>query len=157
MVDFGGTSAPVAFTYAWPEAPGLTLTAPTTTLAPGTVALTGVGKNSKGIGSGGVLVTLQSRAAGTTAAFANLATATTATNGTFSFSRAATASTDVRIAVINDIVSPTLSLTIVPSPSVVGISASTGTRNGGQTITLTGTYLRNATVTVAARRPDRSW
>ena len=113
MVDFGGTSAPAAFTYAWPEAPGLTLKAPTTTLAPGTVALTGVVKNGNGLGSGAVLMTLQARAPGA-ATFANLATATTATNDTFSFSRAVTASTELRITVINDIASPVLALTIVP-------------------------------------------
>lgn len=117
MVDFGGASATVAFRYAWPEAPILTLTAPATRLAPGTVALAGAVKNGKGLGSGGVLVTLQARAPGA-ATFANLATATTATNDTFSFSRAVTASTELRITVINDIASPVLALTIVPPPSV---------------------------------------
>lgn len=148
VTNAGGVGAPSPFLYTWPARPVLTLAAPGATVAPGNVTLTGAVKNAQGTGYRAITVTVQARPLGSAEAFSSLGTAVTATNGTFALTRRLTTSMEVLVTVPGDVASPLLTVNVVPPPSLVGSSVSTGPRAGGQTVTLTGSNLQGATVTI---------
>lgn len=148
VTNAGGAGAPATFLYTWPARPALTLTAPGATVAPGNVTLSGAVKNAQGTGYRAIPVTVQARPLGSAEPFAPLGTAVTATNGTFALTRRLTTSMEVLFTVPGDLASPVLGVRVVPPPSLVGSSASAGPRTGGQTVTLSGSNLQGATVTI---------
>ena len=149
VVNAGGTSGTAAFAYTWPVAPVVTLTAPAGTMAPGaTVTLAGAVRQPNGTAYAKLAVVLQSRPKGSTASFALLATGVTATNGAVAFAVVAAASAEYRLAIVGDVASTPLAVTVVPPPTVTALSASAGPRTGGQTIVVTGTNLAGGSVTV---------
>ncbi len=151
IISYGGTSNALRYAYTWPVAPLVTLTTPNATVAPGNVALSGAVRNAKGVGYGGLGVVLQTRPKGSTAAFANAATNVTAANGTVAFSRPITASTEYRLAIVGDVFSPTVAVTVQALASFRSVDPTSGTRKGGQTVTVTGTALWGAAVTIDGR------
>ena len=156
VVNAGGTSGTAPFAYTWPVAPVITLTAPAVTVAPGAgVALSGAVRQPNGTAYARLAVVLQSRAKGSTAPFVPVATGVTATDGTVAFAVVAAASIEYRLAIVGDVASAPLAITVVPPPTVTALSAVAGPRTGGQTIVVTGTNLAGGTVTLgtAAVKP----
>jgi IPT/TIG domain len=150
VTNAGGTSAAATYTYQWPVTPVLTIAGPrVTTMKSGRVALTGALKLPSGTAVGKTTVRLESRAKGSTGPFQTLATATTASSGKIAFTTYPGSSVEYRFATVGDVTSSsTVVITIQPAPVIRSISSTTGTRTGGETVTIVGENLFGARVTV---------
>ncbi len=150
VTNAGGTSAAATYTYQWPVTPVLTIAGPrVTTIKSGRVALTGTLKLPSGIAVGKTTVRLESRPKGSSDAFQTVASVATTPNGKVSFATYPGSSVEYRLAAVGDVTSSsTVVITVQPAPVIRSMSATAGTKAGGETVTLTGENLFGARVTV---------
>ena len=148
VVNYGGTSNTLSYAYRWAVTPIVTAWTASATVAPGNVVLSGWARLPNGTNLAGLGVVLQSRTKGSTGTFTNVATSVTAANGSVSFARGITVSTEYRITLPGDVSSTGVVITVQALPAVTAVSATSGPRAGGQTIVVTGTSLTGATVTL---------